>query len=221
MNILPTRNVSVKTRSWGQLATLLGCLAMGAGVVRAADVAASNVSVAELIGSLKSADEKTKIGAIDQLGAEGEQAAPAVAPLTALLKDSSAKVRAHTVRTLGSIGSPAKSIVPALAELLKDPDDNVRRQIVTAIRSINPGPQVTVPLCVKLLEDSDPGVRVRILSRDCRSRQGSGARVDRGAEEREGGLLGVHHLAKHWAFGQRRGSCIGPGAQESAAASPA
>jgi HEAT repeat protein len=147
------------------LPAVLGCCLLGGGILHAVETAPSAAaSVPALIASLKSADEKTKIGAINQLGAEGEQAAAAVAPLTELLKDPSPKVRAHAVRALGAIGSPAKPAVAALAELLKDPDESVRRQIVSAIRAIHPGPQVTIPLCVKLLEDSDPGVRVRILN---------------------------------------------------------
>jgi HEAT repeat protein len=139
--------------------TVWGCLALGGPALAAGDV-----SVAELIGGLKSPDESARLQAIDQLGARGEKAAEAVAPLTDLLKDGSAKVRARAVWSLGAIGAPAKPAVPALAELLKDPDETVRRQVVKAVQAIHPGPQVTVPLCVKLLEDPDPGVRTRVLN---------------------------------------------------------
>jgi HEAT repeat protein len=125
---------------------------------------AGEVSIAELLGGLKSADEPARLKAIDDLGARGPQAAEAVASLGELLQDGSAKVRAHAAWCLGAIGDAAKPAVPALAELLKDPDPAVRRQAVRAVQAIHPGPQVVVPLCVKLLEDSDPAIRVRVLS---------------------------------------------------------
>jgi len=139
--------------------TALGCLAMAGSGVRAAEV-----SVAELIGGLKSADEAARLKAVDQLGACGEKAAEAVTPLTELLKDGSAKVRARAVWALGAIGAAAKPAVPAMADLLKDPDETVRRMVVQAVQAIRPGSAVAVPLCVKLLEDPDPAVRARVLS---------------------------------------------------------
>jgi HEAT repeat protein len=118
-------------------------------------------STADLISAIKSAKGAARIQAIDQLGAQGGEAA--VKPLVGLLSDPSAEVRAHAAAALGAVGEPAKSAVPAIIELLKDEDPVVRRQAAQAVAAIRPGPQVTVPLGVKLLEDADPGVRLRIL----------------------------------------------------------
>lgn len=159
MKMLPLRNWVTNLSNGCVLGAVVGCLAIQAAALRAAET-----SVPDLIQQLSSAKEAARLQAIDELGARGEQAAAAVAPLTKLLKDSSPAVRAHAVHALGAIGSPAKPAVPAIVELLKDPDDTVRRQIITAVRAINPGPQVTIPLAVKLLEDPDLGVRVRILN---------------------------------------------------------
>jgi len=141
------------------ICAVLGCLAAAGAGIRAGEV-----SVADLIGGLKSADEAVRLKALDQLAARGAEAAEAVAPLTELLKDGSAKVRGRAVWALGAIGAAAKPAVPAMAELLKDPDETVRRLVVQAVQAIRPGPEVAVPLCIKLLEDPDPAVRARVLS---------------------------------------------------------
>ncbi len=150
--------MKVNTRNVALCCTLCGWLLLGGALLRAGEV-----SLAELIGGLKSPDASVRLRAVDQLGARGAKAADAVAPLTDLLKDGSAKVRAHAAWSLGAIGAAAKPAVPALAELLKDPDETVRRQVVKAVQAIHPGPAVVVPLCTKLLNDPDPAVRVRIL----------------------------------------------------------
>jgi HEAT repeat protein len=125
---------------------------------------AMDASVKELIGLLKSSDTSSRLRAIDQLGAQGPQAAEAVAPLAALLKDDSAVVRAHAAWSLGQIGAPAKAAAPDLAALTTDIDETVRRQAVGALIAIRPGPKVAIPLFIKLMEDSDPGVRTRVLN---------------------------------------------------------
>ncbi len=132
------------------------------GFAGASLASAQEKAPADLLKGLKASEEAVRLDAIDQLGAQGGEAA--VAPLAELLKDPSVQVRAHAAAALGAVGAPSKKVVPALAELLKDEDPVVRRQAVQAIAAIRPGPQVTVPLCVKMLEDSDPGVRSRILS---------------------------------------------------------
>ena len=124
---------------------------------------AADPSVAELVATLKSAQEPARIQAIDHLAAQGAQAAEAVAPLAELLTNDSANVRAHAAHALGKIGEAAKPTVPALVELLKDSNPMVRQQAVKAVLAIRPGPQVTVPLCVKLLEDSDSGIRQQVM----------------------------------------------------------
>jgi HEAT repeat protein len=125
---------------------------------------ATDLSVKELIGLLRSSDAAARLQAIDQLGGRGANAAEAVVPLTALLKDPSADVRARAARSLGEIGAPAKPAAPELTALLKDDDPLVRRQVVKALVAIRPGPKVMIPLFIKLMHDSDPGVQVRVLN---------------------------------------------------------
>jgi HEAT repeat protein len=154
----------MKSKQLALLAITLGCLALGSLLPGCGVACAGEDSTAALINNLTSADSAVQLRAIDELGAQGAQAAEAVAPLTGLLKNDSAAIKAHAACALGEIGTAAKPAVPSLAELLKDSDQSVRRQAVKAVIRIHPGPQVTIPLCVKLLEDSDPGVRLRILN---------------------------------------------------------
>ncbi len=157
-NTAGKKNMDVRTLMAG------GFICAGLLLCETALLRADQPAVADLIAQLKSPDAKAQIQAIDQLAAQGGQAAAALSPLTELLKSKTPAVRAHAVRALGALGAAGKPAVPAIAELLKDPDDSVRRQIVPAIQAIHPGPEVTVPLCVKLLKDADTGIRVRILS---------------------------------------------------------
>ncbi len=188
----------MNTRRMSLIWVVCGCLAAYGAGLRAAEV-----SIAELIGGLKSGDEPARLKAIDELGARGPQAAAAVAPLSELLKDRSANVRAHAAWCLGAIGDAAKPEVPALVEMLKDPDAAVRRQAVQAVQAIHPGPKVVVPLGVKLLEDADPAIRVRVLS----------AMADAGVKAVPGLIEALNHeKAAYWACLVLRE--IGPAAKD-------
>ena len=118
---------------------------------------ATDSSVTELIGQLNSPDAAVRLKAIDELGAQGANAAEAVGPLTACSRTASADVRSHAARSLGEIGEPAKPAASALISLLKDDDPVVRRQAVKALVAIRPGPKVMIPLFIELMKDSDPG----------------------------------------------------------------
>src|SRR3972149_5252632 len=142
----------------GWVFAVSGCL-----ILTGPTAMATDSSVKELIGQLKSSQESVRLKAIDQLGAQGDSAAGASAPLAEFLQDQSALVRAHAARSLGEIGAPAKIAAPELTSLLKDADPMVRRQAVKALVAIRPGPKVMIPLFTKLMEDSDPGVQMRIL----------------------------------------------------------
>jgi HEAT repeat protein len=131
------------------------------GLVAAAALAADPALLQKLSAEVRSADEATRVKAIEQLGKLG---APAVAVLQPLLKAKSPVERAYAARALGDIGPAAKGATEGLVGLLADPDGAVRRQAIVAIASIRPGPQVTVPLFVKLMHDSDEGVRMRVMS---------------------------------------------------------
>lgn len=66
---------------------------------------AAELSVADLIESLKAADTASQIEALVALEAKGPHAAKAVPALIGLLKSASADVRAHAAEALGAIGS--------------------------------------------------------------------------------------------------------------------
>jgi HEAT repeat protein len=146
-------------RKHGLLVALTGLITLAGTASRAMDSSAR-----ELISRLRSPDAATRLKAIDQLGAQGANAAGAVGPLTALLKDRSADVRTHAARSLGKIGAAARSAAPELTSLLKDDDPTVRRQAVDALVTIRPGPKVMIPLFIQLMKDSDPGVQMRVLN---------------------------------------------------------
>lgn len=137
---------------------------------------AAEPSVADLIASLKAADNASQIEALVALQAKGPDAAEAVPALIDILKSASADVRAHAAEALGAIGSAAKPAAEELARLAgKDADPMVRREAIEALASIRPGPKVMLPILAQLLEDPDPAVRARVL----------GAIADRGAAAKE------------------------------------
>ncbi len=137
---------------------------------------AAELSVADLIASLKAADNASQIEALVALQAKGPDAAEAVPALIDILKSASADVRAHGAEALGAIGSAAKPAAEELARLAgKDADPMVRREAIEALASIRPGPKVMLPILAQLLEDPDPAVRARVL----------GAIADRGAAAKE------------------------------------
>jgi len=139
-------------------------LCLAGGWLLSAIAVAGEPSVADLIASLKNADETVRENAITQLGGMGDKAAAAVAPLTETLQDKSANIRAHAAWALGQIGAPAQSSATALVALLKDSDAKVRGQAITALSKIHPDSHITLPEFIKLLEDADPAIRLRILN---------------------------------------------------------
>ncbi len=139
-------------------------LCLAGGWLISAVAAAGEPSVADLIGSLKNADEAVRENAIEQLGGMGDKAAAAVAPLTEALQDKSVNIRAHAAWALGQIGTPAQSSAAALVALLKDSDAKVRGQAIAALGKIRPDTRSTLPEFIKLLEDADPAVRLRVLN---------------------------------------------------------
>lgn len=124
-------------------------------------VAAEQTSVEALVAASKSPDEAARLGAIQELGTRGGDAA--IAALVEQLRADSPVVRAYAARALGKIGTPAKSAAEDLIGLLADSEQSVRRQALDALAAIRPGPKVTVPLFAKLMQDSDPGVRMRVM----------------------------------------------------------
>ncbi len=124
-------------------------------------VAAEQASIEALVVASKSSDEAARLGAIQELGTRGGDAA--IAALVDQLHADSPVVRAYAARALAKVGAPAKGAAENLIDLLADPEQGVRRQALEALAAIRPGPKVTVPLFVKLMQDSDPGVRMRVM----------------------------------------------------------
>ena len=139
-------------------------LCLAGGWLITAIATAGEPSVADLVGSLKNADDAVRENAAEQLGGLGDKAASAVAPLTEALQDKSVNVRAHAAWALGQIGAPAQPAASALVALLKDPDAKVRGQAITALGKIRSASNITLPELVKLLEDADPAIRLRVLN---------------------------------------------------------
>jgi HEAT repeat protein len=125
---------------------------------------AAEQSVAELMAALKSADETTRLAAIDGLAQKGSKAVEAVSALTNLLKDASPTVRAHAVRALGEIGPASATSLDAVANLIGDQNESVRQMVIVAVHRINPDPKANISLFIKAMNsDKDPAVRIRAM----------------------------------------------------------
>jgi len=107
-----------------------------------------------LIAALRSANEPSRLQAIDELGARGTgdtRRGSAGSSAERSLGNGAATRPTHWEKLASR---PRRA--GALAELIKDSDETVRRQAVQALIAIRPGPQIMVPLCIKLFEDPDP-----------------------------------------------------------------
>jgi HEAT repeat protein len=132
-------------------------------------LAAGTVAVAaesgglDLLGAVKSGDEKARCQAIDVLGARGTQIEGAVPALIEQLSDESPLIRAHAADALGRIGPAAKAAAEPLAEIVFQDDPMVRREAIQAYRDINPGPRVSIPLFARLFREADPATRIHVM----------------------------------------------------------
>lgn len=98
----------------------------------AADAGAATISA--LVERLATAaDSEQRVLAIDDIGAIGQNAAPALDKLVAAFADTDPRVRWHAARAVGLIGEDARSALPRLLSLLGDSDPLVVTQAASAI----------------------------------------------------------------------------------------
>jgi HEAT repeat protein len=95
-------------------------------------------STDELIGDLKSSQEKDRIIAVRTLPQRKGDAAQVVPALIDALKDKQGDVRHSAALGLGSFGEQAKEAIPALKVAQRDRDVRVREAAGRALSRIDP-----------------------------------------------------------------------------------
>jgi HEAT repeat protein len=111
-----------------------------AAVAAAAQAAGENSPAAAIgdlvtkLGAVTDSDERVVV--IDEIGAIGQNARPALDVLVAAFADADSRVRWHAVRAVGLIGEDARSAIPELVKLLADADPIVVTQAAAALGSI-------------------------------------------------------------------------------------
>jgi HEAT repeat protein len=95
-------------------------------------------STDELIGDLKSAEERDRIIAIRLLPQRKGDAAKVVPAMIESLKDKEGDVRWSAAIGLGYFGEQARDAIPALQEALRDRDARVREAAGVALSRIDP-----------------------------------------------------------------------------------
>jgi len=95
-------------------------------------------STAELIGDLKSTQERDRVIAVRLLPQRKGDASQVVPALTAALKDKDSDVRWSAAIGLGYFGEQAGEAVPALKEARRDRDARVREAAGVALSRIDP-----------------------------------------------------------------------------------
>lgn len=98
------------------------------------DPATAVAEFVKQLGSAAAADDRVVV--IDQIGAIGQNARPALDALVSAFADTDARVRWHAARAVGLIGEDARSAIPALVKLLDDADPIVVTQAAAALGSI-------------------------------------------------------------------------------------
>ena len=103
----------------------------------AAESGGTGPSIADLVKKLgASADSASRVLVIDEIGALGQPALPALSGLVAAFADEDSRVRWHAARAVGLIGEDARSAIPALVTLLADTDPIVVTQAAAALGHI-------------------------------------------------------------------------------------
>jgi HEAT repeat protein len=100
----------------------------------------SGKSTDQLIGDLKSSEEKDRIIAVRLLPDQKRDADKVIPALIEALRDKDADVRISAAIGLGYFGDKAKDAVPALQAAQKDRDPRVREAATVAISRISPQP---------------------------------------------------------------------------------
>ena len=92
----------------------------------------------ELIGDLKSSEERDRLIAVRLLPQRKEDAARVVPALIDALKDRANDIRLSAAIGLGYFGEQARDAVPALQAAQRDRDARVREQASVALARIDP-----------------------------------------------------------------------------------
>ena len=109
----------------------------GAGDSTAVPAGGAPTTISALIEQLAAASgSEERVLAIDEIGAVGQNALPALDALVAAFSDSEPRVRWHAARAVGLIGEDARSTLPRLLELLDDSDPLVVTQAAAALAHI-------------------------------------------------------------------------------------
>jgi HEAT repeat protein len=95
-------------------------------------------STDELVGDLKSAQDKDRIVAVRTLPERKGDAVQVVPALIEALKDKDGDVRRSAAIGLGSFGEQARDAIPALQEAKRDRDARVREAAGIALSRIDP-----------------------------------------------------------------------------------
>ena len=103
-------------------------------------------STAQLLGDLKSSDERDRLIAVRLLPQRKGDAAQIVPVLIEVLKDKEGDIRWSAAIGLGSFGEQAKDAIPALKEAQRDRDPRVREAAGKALSRIDPNiPPTALP----------------------------------------------------------------------------
>ena len=95
-------------------------------------------STDELIGDLKSSQEKERLIAVRTLPQRKGDAAQVVPALIEALKDKEGDIRLSAAIGLGSFGEQAKDAIPALQALQRERDARIREAAGKALSRIDP-----------------------------------------------------------------------------------
>jgi HEAT repeat protein len=117
-------------RGWIGVVLLLGLLACGG--------CSKQKSTPELIGDLKSSEERDRIIAARLLQNRKGEAGQVVPALIEALQDKDGDVRRSAAIGLGYFGEKAKDAIPALQETQRDRDARVRESAGIALSRIDP-----------------------------------------------------------------------------------
>jgi HEAT repeat protein len=94
-------------------------------------------TIDDLIKKLAAAaDSRARVLVLDEIGAIGQNAKPALAAIVGVLADEEPRVRWHAARAIGLIGEDSLSAFPDLRKLLGDADPIVVTQAAAAIGHI-------------------------------------------------------------------------------------
>jgi hypothetical protein len=94
--------------------------------------------VPEVRASLRDADPRKRVQAIQLLAAIGPDAGEAIGDLETALKDGDATVRAAAIEAIAKMGPAARNALEGLLEAVGDGDEHVRRAAIALVNQLAP-----------------------------------------------------------------------------------